>query len=54
VIAVTEKTSFLYVKVTPEEKKAWTMAARSQRKKLAVWVSETLNDKIKNNQSNAR
>lgn len=37
--------SFLYVRVRPEEKGRWIQAARSAGVKLAEWVKTTLNGK---------
>jgi predicted HicB family RNase H-like nuclease len=36
-------TSFLHIRATPSDKSAWVKAAKGQRKKLAQWVTEVLN-----------
>lgn len=36
-------TSFLHVRAIPRDKAGWVKAAKRSRKKLAEWVTETLN-----------
>ena len=35
--------SFLHVRAVPRDKAGWVKAAKRARKKLAVWVTDTLN-----------
>jgi len=36
-------TSFLHIRVVPREKSAWVRAANRRGKKLAEWVTDSLN-----------
>jgi len=36
--------SFLHIRATPANKSTWVRAAQAGNKKLAAWVTETLNE----------
>jgi predicted HicB family RNase H-like nuclease len=40
-------TSFLHVRAVPRDKAGWVKAAKRSRRKLAEWVTETLNSAAK-------